>query len=189
MSNHRFIAIALHTAIAHACLERWPGPFHRIISIVAIALPIAVVLLWTPGVALGQDLDGTLETATNIECAFSLMSLGAWGDAAAEAELQEADLVLEFQNVNADEASAELASGFGIYDIVVRYAPGYLHFIQSFRDGPLYVTTVLENEAPAGGLMAMHSRHEHTDFALPGFTSSPEQYYGECRVLDQGTPN
>ncbi len=157
---------------------------HRIIAIVA---PMAVALLWAPCAAVGQDLGRTLETVTNIECAFSLMSLGGWGDAAPEAELQPADLTLEFQAVNADEASAELASGFGIYDIIVRYAPGYLNFIQSFRDGPLYVTTVLEKEAPAGGLMAMHSRHEHTDYALPGFTSSPEQYYGECRILDSGT--
>jgi hypothetical protein len=93
------------------------------------------------------------------------------------------DLVLEFEAINADEGTAELKSGFGKYDIIVRYAGGYLHFIQSFLDGPLYTTTLLEKPTTGGKLKAMHSRHEYTDFALPGFTSSPEQYYGECEVL------
>ncbi len=145
----------------------------------------AVALFAIPCPGAAQDaLDGVLETATTVDCTFPLMTLGNWGDAEPEAEVQDAGLTIEFIEVNADEASARIASGFGTYDIIVRYARGYLHFIQSFLDGPLYVTTVLEKAGPGGGLMAMHSRHEHTDFALPGFTSSPEQYYGECRIPD-----
>jgi hypothetical protein len=45
------------------------------------------------------------------------------------------------------------------------------------------VTTVLEKKTATGKLKAMHSRHEFTDFALINFTSSPEQYYGECEIL------
>ena len=145
----------------------------------------AIALFTLPCTGAAQDaLDGVLETATTVDCAFSLMTLGIWGDAQPEAEVQASDLTIEFIEVNADEASARIASGFGTYDIIVRYARGYLHFIQSFLDGPLYVTTILEKAGPGGGLMAMHSRHEHTDFALPGFTSSPEQYYGECRITE-----
>jgi hypothetical protein len=65
----------------------------------------------------------------------------------------------------------------------VRYSNGYLHFIQLFLDGKLFVTTVLEEKTASGKLKAMHSCHEHTDVSLPGFTSSPEQYLGECEVL------
>ena len=54
--------------------------------------------------------------------------------------------------------------------------------MQSFRDGPLYITTVFNKESRAGKLKAVHTRHEYADVALPGFTSSPEQYYGECEV-------
>jgi len=128
--------------------------------------------------------DAGLETAARISCSFSLSVVGAWGDTQPEAEVKPGNLVLEFESINADEGSAQLAGGFGVYDIIVRYAEGYLHFIQSFLDGPLYVTTILEKETSAGTLKAMHSRHEHTDFALPGFTSSPEQYYGECEVVE-----
>jgi len=31
-----------------------------------------------------------------------------------------------------------------------------------------------------GKLRAVHTRHEYTEVSLPGFTSRPEQYYGDC---------
>ena len=53
-----------------------------------------------------------------------------------------------------------------------------------FRSGPLYITTVFELETPGRKLKAVHSRHELFAISLPGSTSSPEQYYGECEVVD-----
>jgi hypothetical protein len=128
---------------------------------------------------------GTLASATSVKCTFSLMTVGVLGDKP-DAKVKPATLVLEFVAVNADEGSAELKSGVGVYDIIVRYAQGYLNFIQSFRDGPLHTTTILDKKTAGGKFKAMHSRHEYTDFALPSFTSSPEQYYGECEVLKAG---
>jgi hypothetical protein len=126
---------------------------------------------------------GPLASAKSIKCTFPLMAVGTWGRERPEAKVQPSNLVLQFDAVNADEGTAELKAGLGKYDIVVRYAGGYLHFIQSFLDGQLYVTTVMEKKTASGKLKAMHSRHEHTDIALPGYTSSPEQYYGECEIL------
>jgi hypothetical protein len=146
-----------------------------------LAMTPAVFLALGPADA-GNTGQTLLQAATSIRCTFSLMAAGTLGNEQPGAEVKPADLVLEFEAINADEGTAQLASGFGSYDIIVRYARGYLHFIQSFLDGPLYVTTLLERETAAGGLKAMHSRHAYTDFALPGFTSSPEQYYGECEV-------
>jgi hypothetical protein len=113
------------------------------------------------------------------------MATGTWGKDQAEAKTKPTTLNLEFESINTDEGTAELKEQgkVGKYDIIVRYAQGYLHFIQAFYNGPLYTTTVLDKKTPAGKLKAMHSRHEFTDFALPGFTSSPEQYYGECEIL------
>ena len=70
-------------------------------------------------------------------------------------------------------------------EIIVRSAGGYLNFIQSFRTGPLYTTTVFEKETPDGKLKAVHSRHEYFTVPVPGSTSSPEQYYGECEITGQ----
>jgi hypothetical protein len=141
------------------------------------------VLLLAPSLSSAQDVKGALAGVKSIKCTFPLMAVGTWGREKPEAKVQPSNLVLQFDSINADEGTAELKSDLGQYDIVVRYANGYLHFIQSFLDGQLYVTTVLEKKTAAGKLKAMHSRHEFTDFALPGFTSSPEQYYGECEVL------
>ena len=150
----------------------------------------AFVILVTLGTLLmgssalsAQDGKGPLAGVKSIKCTFPLMAVGSWGREKPEGKVQSSSLVLQFDSINADEGTAELKSDLGHYDIVVRYANGYLHFIQSFLDGQLYVTTVLEKKTAGGKLKAMHSRHEYTDFALPGFTSSPEQYYGECEVL------
>jgi hypothetical protein len=125
---------------------------------------------------------GKLAAAKNIRCTFPVIASGSWKDGKPEAAVKTANLVLEFESINADEGSARLNGGFGTYDIIVRQAGTYLHFIQAFRDGPLYSTTVFEKESSGGKLRAVHSRHEYYDTALPGFTSTPEQYYGECEI-------
>ena len=57
-----------------------------------------------------------------------------------------------------------------------------LHFVQVFSDGPLYTTTILAQQTKEGRLLAVHTRHEYADVTLPGFTSSPEMYMGDCAV-------
>jgi hypothetical protein len=153
---------------------------HRIVSVLAVN---GILLLLVPCSGAQDTAKGQLANAKSIKCSFALMATGTWGDQP-KAEIKPARLVLEFETVNTDEGTAQLKSGVGAYDITVRYAEGYLHFIQSFLSGPLYTTTILEKKTPGGKFKAMHSRHEYTDFALPGFTSSPEQYYGECEVVN-----
>jgi hypothetical protein len=149
-------------------------------------LRIVVVLLLVQLPLSAQDVKGKLGGAKSLKCTFSLVAAGGWSkEAETKADVKPAKLVLQFQEINTDEGTARLEGSVGgTYDIIVRYAGGYLHFIQSFLDGPLYTTTVLEKPTTGGKLKAMHSRHEFTDFALPGFTSSPEQYYGECEILN-----
>ena len=73
-------------------------------------------------------------------------------------------------------------SAFGSSFIVVRHANEYLHLMQSHSAGPLYTTTVFARETKEGRMMAVHTRHEYTDVRLPGFTSRPEMYVGECAL-------
>ena len=65
--------------------------------------------------------------------------------------------------------------------ITIRSSEGYLHFMQVFRTGAMYITTVFDSGS-GGRFKAVHSRHEHFAVPLPGATSSPEQYYGECET-------
>jgi hypothetical protein len=48
--------------------------------------------------------------------------------------------------------------------------------------GAVYVTTIFNSETKNGRLLAVHTRHEYTPVQLPGLTSRPEQYYGDCQV-------
>ncbi len=48
----------------------------------------------------------------------------------------------------------------------------------------MYTTTIFPSEARAGKLKAVHTRHEYTQVSLPGYTSRPERYYGECEIVN-----
>ena len=151
------------------------------------AIAICGVVALTPGSTNAQQAQGPLAKAKTIRCTFPLMAVGTWGKEKPEFQVKPSTLpsqTLQFEGINADEGTAELKSNYGKYDIIVRYSKGYLHFIQSFLDGPLYVTTILEKKTASGKLKAMHSRHEYTDVSIAGFTSSPEQHVGECEVLN-----
>jgi hypothetical protein len=121
--------------------------------------------------------------ARSLKCTFALLATGTWIENKAQAELKEAKLAVEFHAINAQEGTADTLGGFGPPHIVVRLAGGTLHFLQVSSDGPVYMTTVFDELTPAGQLKAVHTRHEYTRVSLPGFTSRPEQYYGECEVL------
>ncbi|HLQ77099.1 MAG TPA: hypothetical protein VK210_07075 [Terriglobia bacterium] len=151
----------------------------RTFSVVAVAW----ALLMIPCSSKAQT-RGPLATAKSIKCTFTQMAVGTWGDKGPEVKVKPFNLELQFDAINTDEGTAEFKSSYGKYDIIVKYSEGYLHFIQSFLNGPLWTTTILEKKTAGGKLKAMHSRHEFTDYALIGFTSSPEQYYGECEILN-----
>jgi hypothetical protein len=156
--------------------------FHKIVLTIAVASAFLLV----PHSSRAQLAKGPLANVRSIKCTFPVMAVGTWGDKEPEVKVKSSNRELQFDAINTDEGTAtstDLKSGYGKYDIIVRYAGGYLHFIQSFLDGPLYTTTILEKKTASGKFKAMHSRHEYTDFALIGFTSSPEQYYGECEIL------
>ena len=104
-------------------------------------------------------------------------------DGAPEATIEPASLALRFEDIDTDTGIAQLRNGSVGSEVTVRLAEGYLHFMQAFRTGPLYVTTVFEAGATAGKFKAVHSRHEYFSTPLPDATSSPEQYYGECEML------
>jgi hypothetical protein len=117
-------------------------------------------------------------------CTFPLIASGTWKpDGAPDAAVKAAKLTLRFEAINVDEGTAELKNGTVGTGITVQSAGGNLHFVQAFRSGPLYVTTIFGKEIKPGKLKAVHSRHEYFTVPLEGATSSPEQYYGECDVV------
>lgn len=127
-----------------------------------------------------QDL---LEQATRLECRFSALGNAEWEDGAPSIELADADLEVVFFGIDIDEGTAEVEGRYGGQSyIVVRYSMGYLHLMQMFGAGPLYVTSILAQESQDGRLMAVQNRVEYSTVSLPGFTSRPETYVGDCAV-------
>jgi hypothetical protein len=109
-------------------------------------------------------------------------AVASWKDGSAQGEVKPTKLSFQFEEVDTDGGTARVIGPFGISDIVVRLSRDMMHFVQSFSNGPLYVTTVIGRPAGAGKWLAVHTRHEYTDVSLPGYTSRPEQYYGSCTL-------
>jgi hypothetical protein len=109
-----------------------------------------------------------------------MLATGTWTSGNPQAEVKSSTLALRFALINAEEGTAQSTGPFGPSDIVVRLFPVSLHLIQMLDSGALYITTVFEKVSHPGRLQAVHTRHEYTEVSLPGFTSRPEQYYGEC---------
>ena len=147
----------------------------------AVALTTATLLVLTGGDAGAQP---RIAGAKSLRCTFPRSSTGTWKkDGTPEATVKPASLVLRFEDIDTETGLAQLRNGSVGVDVTVRLAEGYLHFMQAFRTGPLYTTTVFEAGATGKKFKAVHSRHEYFSVPLPDATSSPEQYYGECELL------
>jgi hypothetical protein len=144
----------------------------------------AISLLAYPADSFGQGsaLQRRLEAATRIECSFKALATGTWDGAEPAATVEPTDVEAAFFDINVGEGTAEADGRFGATFIVVRYAHGYLHFMQMSDAGPLHLTTVLAQETADGRMKAVQTRHEYSPTILPGFTSRPEMYVGDCAV-------
>jgi hypothetical protein len=147
------------------------------------SLVVTALALMTVSASSSIGAQGNAANAKSLRCTFPLNATGTWNATGSpNAVVKETKLVLIFDSINTDEGSAELKNGSVGTGITVQLAGGNLHFIQAFRSGPLYVTTVFDKEPSGGKLKAVHSRHEYLRVPLEGATSSPEQYYGECEI-------
>ncbi len=130
----------------------------------------------------GQSFEERLSGVKSVKCEFTTMATGTWKDGAASTETRAATLTTMFDEIVVDEGTARAVGVFGPADIIVRLANGNLHLVQAFREGPLYVTTIFPKETRGTRLQAVHTRHEYTLISMPGYTSRPEQYYGDCEL-------
>ena len=152
-----------------------------------VSIVVATALSATVSIeSVGPPAQGPLAETRSLRCTFPRSAVGAWNrEGMPDAAVRSAALVLRFESIDADGGTAQLRNGQVTSDVTVRLAEGYLHFMQAFRTGPLYTTTVFSAGAVAGKYKAVHSRHEYFTVPLPGATSSPEQYYGECEVEER----
>jgi hypothetical protein len=129
-----------------------------------------------------RDVAPRLAAAKTAKCEFTLYTVGDWKDGNPTAEVKPKKLAIRFESIDVETGTANAAGPFGPSDIIVRLSTETLHFVQSFREGPLYVTTIIGRPGRDDRWPAVHTRHEYTDVSLPGYTSRPEQYYGYCTL-------
>ena len=127
---------------------------------------------------------GRIISATGLRCSFSTQVKGTWRpDGTADLSTGQTALTLRFEGIDTDSGVAQLRTGSMTSELIVRASDGYLNFLQVFRTGPVYTTTVFDAGSAGGKFKAVHSRHEFLQPPLPGGTSTPEQYYGECELI------
>ena len=123
-----------------------------------------------------------LVNAKTLTCTFSVVATGTWKDGVAAASQRPATLQIAFTSIDTQDGTADAAGDSGKSHITVRAVGNYLNLMQMDPYGALYVTTVFNTETKNDRLLAVHTRHEYTPVQLPGLTSRPEQYYGDCDV-------
>ena len=149
----------------------------------ALALLVSATLGLT-SLAAAQDGALDLKTATEISCTFPMMSTGTWSkEGEVTNEVKKSDFTLIYQEIDTEDGSAQVKGMSGNFYITVRVVGGHLHLLTTDSGGPVYMTTVFNSPAHKGKFKAAHSRHEFTQVQLPGFTSRPEQYIGECELV------
>jgi hypothetical protein len=123
-----------------------------------------------------------LLNATSIRCAFTVMATGAWTADGPAVNSKPVKLSVAFTAINTEDGTADAVDDTRKAHITVRVVGNYINFMQVDAYGAVYVTTVFNTAAKNGRLLAVHTRHEYTPVQLPGLTSRPEQYYGDCDV-------
>ena len=148
----------------------------------ALALTVAMA---TPAVALAQipnPSPAQLVNAVALNCQFTTMSTGTWKDGVAESSSRPAKLTVGFKAIDTEAGTAVATVSGARSHITVRVSGNYLHLMQMEPFGALYVTTVFATATKSGRLQASHTRHEFTPVSVPGLTSRPEMYVGDCLV-------
>jgi hypothetical protein len=117
-----------------------------------------------------------------LACTFTLVATGTWTDGEPKAEVKPAKLSIAYDSIDVESGTARTVEGAGSLDLIAKLSLWNLHLLWIGSEGSVYLTTVFDRETKGGKLRAVHTRHEYTDVSLPGYTSRPEQYYGECEV-------
>ena len=131
----------------------------------------------------------SLADVQRLKCAFTHKAVGTWQkDLVPAIELAPATLSMVFDAIDTQDGTANVidvtAPDAGAPHITVRLLADNLHFLAMNISGSVYLTSVFADRDSRAGqnFKAVHTRHEFTATRLSGWTSRPEQYYGQCEV-------
>jgi hypothetical protein len=131
----------------------------------------------------------SLADVQRLKCGFTLLATGTWDKDVPSAQVAPAKLSMQFDSIDSQDGTANVvevtASSAGAPHITVRLLGDNLHFMAMNSSGSVYLTTVFSDKESrsSGKFKAVHTRHEFTQVRLAGWTSRPEQYYGQCEAV------
>jgi hypothetical protein len=149
---------------------------------IAMTLLVMVVFPCSRAASTQSSLSPVLAAARSVKCVFPLYTVGTWADGEPKAELKKASLSVAFDEIDIEDGTARAKGPYGDLHITAKLSTWSLHLLEISGEGMLRITTVFDKESRPGKYMAVHTRHEYTEVSLPGFTSRPEQYYGDCEI-------
>jgi hypothetical protein len=148
---------------------------------------VLVALTWSTHAQTAAPV--ALADVQRLKCTFTHKALGTWDKEAVPAvELTPAKLSMVFDAIDTQDGTANVievsAPDAGAPHITVRLLANNLHLMAMNISGSVYLTSVFaDRDSRAGGnFKAVHTRHEFTPTRLTGWTSRPEQYYGQCEA-------
>lgn len=152
-------------------------------------LRVALVLMALTASPIHAQTPAALTSVQRLKCTFTQRALGTWDkDAVPSVELTPAKLSMVFDAIDTQDGTANVidvtAPDAGAPHITVRLLANNLHLMAMNISGSVYLTSVFaDRDSSVGGTFkAVHTRHEFTPTRLTGWTSRPEQYYGQCQV-------
>lgn len=152
-------------------------------------LALALLVLGIQTLHAQAPAQAPLSNVQRLTCTFTLMAVGTWDKGVPGAAVTPAKLSMGFDAIDSQDGTANVtdvtASAAGAPHITVRLLGDNLHFLAMNSSGSVYLTTVFsDRESRAGAsFKAVHTRHEFTQVRLTGWTSRPEQYYGQCEIV------
>ena len=165
---------------------------HRMARHLRTPVLIVLVVLATRSPHAQAPAPVALADVQRLKCAFTHKALGTWEkDLVPAIEILPAKLSMVFDAIDTQDGTANVidvtAPDAGAPHITVRLLANNLHLLAMNISGSVYLTTVFADRDSRAGqnFKAVHTRHEFTPTRLTGWTSRPEQYYGQCEVVDK----
>jgi len=162
---------------------------HRMVRRPRTPILICFVALGIQALHAQASAPAALTSVQRLKCSFTQKALGTWGkDLVPAIEMLPAKLSMVFDAIDTQDGTANVldvtAPDAGAPHITVRLLADNLHFLQMNISGSVYLTTVFADRDSRSGQnsTAVHTRHEYTATRLTGWTSRPEQYYGQCEA-------
>ena len=146
----------------------------------------AVIVMLSAHAVLAQTTErNPLARVKRLKCAFSVYAVGTWKGGEPQAQIKQAQLGLEIDEIDADGGSARVTGTSGPVEVTALLTVSSLHFMERSVTGTLNVTTVFAPANSEQKLRAVHSRHDYLPMSIPGFVSEPtvSQNYGMCDVV------